>query len=78
MYSEIHFKGPKVPGSESPRERKGLGAKGLGSELAGVQSGAALQGAGGTGGGFSPPPVGERFPPSGNFGIFRRGWPLAI
>ena len=49
MYSEIHFKGPKVPGSESPRERKGLGAKGLGSELAGVQSGAALQG-GGTGG----------------------------
>ena len=36
MYSEIHvyIKGPKVPGSESPLERKGLGAKWLGSELA--------------------------------------------
>ena len=41
-------------------------------------AGAALQG-GGAQGGFSPP-VGERLPPppSGNFGIFRRGWPLAI
>ena len=47
MYSEytvqctvnVHIKGPKVPVSESPREREGLGAKGLGRKSAWERTG---------------------------------------